>query len=130
MLSISSSISGHDALISLPSILGHAFWFATPENEWKELFWQYIPRWLAVDDISVLRGYYEGESSFYNAQYIKKWIVPLLWWSAFYFVVLFIILCINVIFRKQWTEREKLSYPIIQLPLEMTGERNARFFNG
>jgi len=129
MLSISSSISGHDALISLPSILGHAFWFATPENEWKELFWQYIPRWLAVDDISVLRGYYEGESSFYNAQYIKKWIVPLLWWSAFYFVVLFIILCINVIFRKQWTEREKLSYPIIQLPLEMTGERNAKFFN-
>jgi len=128
MLTIASSISGHDALISLPPVLGHAFWFATPENEWRDLFWQYIPRWLAVDDVSVLRGYYRGESSLYNFQYIKKWLVPIAWWSAFYFVILYIMLCINVIFRKQWTENEKLSYPIIQLPLEMTKDGTANFF--
>jgi len=129
MLSISSSISGHDALISLPSVLGHAFWFATPENEWKELYWQYIPRWLAVDDISVLRDYYQGESSFYNLNYIKKWLAPLGWWSVFYFTILYVMLCINVIFRKQWTESEKLSYPIIQLPLEMARERQGNLFH-
>ena len=28
--------------------------------------------------------------------------------------------CINSLVRKQWTEHEKLSYPIIQLPLELT----------
>ncbi|MGQ9608439.1 MAG: DUF6785 family protein [bacterium] len=126
MLAIASSISGHDALISLPSVLGHAYWFATPENEWQDLFWQYIPYWLAVKDSSVLSGYYQGESSFYNFSYIKKWLIPMAWWSAFYFVLLYIMLCINVIFRKQWTEVEKLSYPVIQLPLEMTQENTNR----
>ena len=29
-------------------------------------------------------------------------------------------LCINVLVRRPWTEAEKLSYPIIQLPLQMT----------
>ena len=128
MLAIASSISGHDALISLPSALGHAFWFATPENEWKELFWQYIPSWLAVDDISVLRDYYQGESNLYHSNYVTKWLVPILWWSLFYFVILYVMLCINVIFRKQWTEVEKLSYPIIQLPLEMTDSDKGKLF--
>ena len=39
-------------------------------------------------------------------------------------------LCINVVLRKQWTEREKLAYPIIQLPLEMTRDSGANFFRG
>jgi hypothetical protein len=34
-------------------------------------------------------------------------------------------LCINVLVRKQWIEREKLTYPIIQLPLAMTNEDRA-----
>ena len=37
-------------------------------------------------------------------------------------------LCINTIIRKQWTEQEKLSYPIIQLPFEMTRSVNGAGF--
>ena len=120
MLSISSAISGHDQLIGLPPALGHPFWFATPENEWEVLFFRYIPRWLSVSDKSVLRGYYQGESSFYFSANLRAWLGPFVWWSLFYLTTLFIILCINSILRKQWIEGEKLSYPIIQLPLAMT----------
>lgn len=120
MLSISSAIAGHDQIIGIPPAVGHPFHFASVENEWETLFFKYIPQWLAVSDKGVLRDYQHGESSFYAAKNLQAWVGPLAWWSLFYFVVLFIILCINSIFRKQWIEREKLSYPVIQLPLAMT----------
>ena len=120
MLSIASAISGHDQLIGLPPALGHPFWFATPENEWDVLFFSYIPSWLAVSDKNALSGYYQGESRFYFSSHLRAWFGPLVWWALFYLVVLLIILCINSILRRQWIESEKLSYPVIQLPLAMT----------
>jgi len=122
MLAISSAISGHDALIGLPPALGHTFWFATPENDWQALFFRYIPDWLSVADRNALYGYYHGESTLYTAQTIKAWLTPLAYWSIFYLVILFMMLCINAIFFRQWSQRERLSYPIIQLPLELTKE--------
>ena len=85
-----------------------------------ELFILYIPRWLAMTDRDVLKGYFEGESSFYLSQNMKAWFIPILLWSAFITVLWFVMICINVIIKRQWTQRERLAYPIIQLPLEMT----------
>ncbi|MBD71224.1 hypothetical protein CMK21_14055 [Candidatus Poribacteria bacterium] len=118
-MSIASGIGGHSMMQILPPMLGHPFWFATEENDWKNLFWNHIPSWLSVNDKSVLKGYYEG-GPLYNIQHLKVWITPITTWSVFIFVVLLIMLCINIIIRRQWVENEKLSYPIIQLPLEMT----------
>ena len=128
MLSIATALEGIDLMQLIPPTLGHAYWYATPENEWKDLFWQYLPNWLVVSDKSVLRGYYEGESSLYTALNIRGWLYPVLWWSAFLMVLVFVMLCINVILRRQWTENEKLTYPIIQLPLEMTKEGSGKSF--
>lgn len=104
-------------------------WFATPENEWSNLFWRYLPRWLTIDDKNVLKGYYEGNSTLYTAQHLLGWFTPVLAWFLFIFVLLFVMLCINVILRKQWTENEKLTYPIIQLPIRMTTEAPSFFSN-
>jgi len=123
MLSIGSAIAGHSMMEILPPMLGHPFWFASEENAWKDLLWQYIPKWLSVSDRNALRGYYEGDSTLYTIPHLKAWLIPVIIWSAFIFTVVFLMFCINIIFRKQWIEREKLSYPIIQLPLSMTGEK-------
>ena len=37
ILSLSSSYCTHALLQILLSIMGHAYWFATPENEWEQL---------------------------------------------------------------------------------------------
>jgi hypothetical protein len=34
--------------------------------------------------------------------------------------MMFMMLCINTLVRKRWTEQEKLAYPIIQLPLGLS----------
>jgi len=127
MLTAMSNLCSHDMMqILIPSV-GHAYWFATPENEWAELFHSHLPDWLTISDPKVLTGYYEGETTFYTARYIRAWLKPMLWWMSFIMVFIFIMLCINTILRKQWAERERLTYPIIQLPLEMT-DANSGFF--
>ena len=112
----------------LVPMLGHAFRFATPENEWQQLFVQFLPEWLTVSDPSLLSGYYEGELPLYTAKTLLGWATPVLWWTAFITVLIFGMLCINIIVRKQWIEHEKLSYPIIQLPLQLTETPQTRLF--
>jgi hypothetical protein len=131
MLCLGSSVAGNNFLENLVISLGHGFWFATPENEWSELFFRYVPDWLAVKDKAVLRGFYEGDSSLYFMEHISAWLKPLAFWAGFAVALIFTLLCITVLVRKQWTENEKLSYPIIQLPLELTrnGTGSALFSN-
>jgi len=131
MLCLGSSVAGNNLLENLVISLGHAFWFATPENEWSELFFRYVPDWMAVKDKTALRGFYEGDSSFHLTEHISVWLKPLALWGSFAIVLIFTLLCVTALIREQWTEREKLSYPIIQLPLELTrnGTGGALFSN-
>ena len=127
LLSLGASLAGTDMLQGLMIMIGHPFWFATPENDWKNLYWQYLPHWLTIQDLSVLNGFYKGEGTLYTQAYLKVWIARVLIWGGFASVLVLTLLCINVILRKQWVEREKLTYPIIQLPLEIT--RGRHFFS-
>jgi len=127
MVVMTSTISGHTMMSFLIGGLTHSSWFATPENEWEELFIHYIPKWIAVSDRSVLKGYFEGESTFYLSQNIRAWLAPALAWSLFVTILWFVMICINIFIKRQWTQRERLAYPIIQLPLDMTTEPK-RFF--
>lgn len=129
MLSIASGIAGHDMIEILAPMLGHAFWFATPENEWATLFHSYLPDWLTVSNKNILTGFYRGDVNFYSVEQISGWITPVLWWTGFVFVLVFVMMCINILLRKPWIEKEKLSYPIIQLPLEMTKDGSGFFKN-
>ena len=127
MLCIVSCLCSWDMLQILMPIMSYPFRFATPENDWRNLFWRSIPEWLTVSDEKTLLGYYEGDSSLYTLHYLKAWLSPVVAWSSFIFVLMLVLLCINVLLRIQWTEHERLSYPLTQLPLEMTNPR-LRFF--
>ena len=107
--------------------LGHPAWFATPENEWHSLFFSFLPKWLVVEDRQSLTGYYQGDSTLYTRQHFGSWILPTLIWSGFMSVLALMMLCINLILRKQWSEKEKLSYPIIQLPVSVVSNVNHFF---
>lgn len=129
MVSIGTCLGGWDMFAVLIPCLTHPFWFATPENKWKELFFDYLPKWLMVSNREALRGYYLGMSSFYNNSYFLAWLLPIIYWTIFFMALLFVMMCINVIFRKQWIENERLTFPIIQLPLAMADENQAFFKN-
>jgi len=129
ILCIATSLYGHDMLQILVPLMTYAFWFATPENGWKDLFWGYLPRWLVVDDRDVIKGYYEGDTNLYTANIILAWLKPVLFWLAFIIILYFSMICMLTFIRKRWTEEEKLNYPIIQLPFEMTANSSKFYRN-
>ena len=128
MVVMVSTIGGHAMMTFLIGTLAHPFRFATPENEWASLFWRYIPTWFVPEDYA-LDAYFKGGSTFYLPKHLRGWLVPILVWTGFVTLLWFTLICLITIIRVQWTEREKLAYPIIQLPLQMAQGQKSFFRN-
>ena len=124
MLAVGSAFSGHDCIPRLMGLIPYAFRFATPENDWEALLFHHLPEWLVVKHPKIVHDFYEGEVNFFTEGYVQYWIVPILSWSAVIFLLMLIFLCLTSLIRKQWIENEKLAYPIIQIPLEITTGRS------
>lgn len=120
MLAVASAIAGMDMMQGLLMVMTHAAWFATPENNWAIMFADHPPHWLWMADKSVLAGYYEGHATLYRWDIIRAWLTPAAWWLGFIVALLFALVCLSVLLRKQWMDHERLTFPIVQLPLEMT----------
>ena len=127
MVSISSSLCSHNMMEILVSLMGYAHFFKTPENKWGQLFIDRLPHWLTVSDQASLSNFYYGRSTLYDPASYRPWIVPVVSWTAFGSALLFTTLCINSVLRKQWIESERLTFPVIMLPLEMTEESGSLF---
>ena len=127
LLSTACAFPSITLMTILVTTVGHAFWFATPENEWNQLFWDYLPRWLLMDDTKALAGYYTGETNLSTLEILSAWIVPILSWTLFITALVLVMLCINVILRKQWVERERLAYPITQIAFHLTHNTKSLF---
>jgi hypothetical protein len=120
MLATSTALNGTDMIKCLVSLVGNGSWYATLENDWDNLFGQYLPDWLTISDRRILRGYYDGESTLYVSEYIRAWLPRALAWSAFAVVLIFVMFCINAILRRQWVRNERLTYPVAEVVFEMT----------
>ena len=129
ILSISSAIAGHDMMQTVVPVIPNGFWFATAENEWQQLFWRYLPSWMTLSELSVLQDFYDGDTSFYRQRYLMAWWEPILWWTIFLSVLIWVMICIDLILRKQWIDRERLTYPIVRLPIELTYSDGRLFKN-
>ena len=127
MLAVGSAMSGHDMLQTVVPALTHGYWYATPENEWQSLFWRNIPRWLVAQDTGRLAVYYQGESSLYWGDHYKLWLTPIAWWTTFFAALMAVMLAINMFIRVAWTVQEKLAFPIVRLPHELTKPGGAFF---
>ena len=104
----------------LPKIIG-PYYYATPENEWATWIHPHIKEWMAPQNPKMVQFFFEG-LPLGTAIPWGIWIVPLLYWSSFFLVLCFVMICISVILHRQWTHNERLIYPLMQVPLEMIKE--------
>jgi hypothetical protein len=128
MLAISTGLAGLDGICIVGQIIPHGAWFSTPSNGWDK-FLGAFPSWLVVRDRNVLRGHFLGNSTFYRPAVLRAWLPPMFAWAGFFTLLLFVASCINVLVRRQWADRERLTFPITWLPMQMTdGDTGAAFF--
>lgn len=123
MVAISTALAGHDMIPTVVATMGYP-WRAAPYNpDWSRTFLSHLPEWLSVTDTTVLKPLYEGNSSLYASGHWRPWVLPSLWWVSFYAAIVWVMMCVNALLRKQWMEHERLTFPIVQLPLAMTEPR-------
>ncbi len=121
MTVISTVFASHDLLQNFFGWVTHPFYFSKTEGGWQEMFLRYVPSSLFVTDPETLERWYRGNVPAGQAiRYAGHFLVPLALWGAFFLTLVFMFLCAAVLFRKAWTENERLAFPIIQLPLAMT----------
>ena len=97
-------------------------YFATPENEWSSLFFQYIPTWRVVRDKMAIVSFFEGSSAGAAVPW-PVWLKPLSIWSLYVLIIYFVMSCLCTILRKQWVEYDRCQFPLVQLPVEISTYR-------
>ncbi len=125
MMIVASGIPSSGFLRYHLFMLVSPFYYAAPENEWVELFHRYLPDWLVVKDPRAVRYFYEGLPSGEPVPW-GAWIQPILVWSCYVLVTYFVLVCLSTILRRQWVERERFSFPLVRLPVEMVENANPR----
>lgn len=129
MVNITSALVSHDFIQVLIPVMIHPFQYANPTNQWETIIIPYLKPWLTVSDPETVEGFYSGNDVFLHWANLKFWLVPLAAWGSFIVVMVGSMLCLVTLLRKQWTENEKLAYPLVQLPLDMTSEKSPLFRN-
>jgi hypothetical protein len=114
MLTCSLPIAGFGGLRFVLPTLGLAFYRTTAEN-WTR-FGAYLPDWIAPHGAGVWRGFFRGES----AVPWEAWLLPLLFWCMFLLALAGAWLCLSLLLRRRWIEAERLTFPIVYLPLQLT----------
>ena len=102
----------------LPDITAVVY-YATPENNWRELLLPLIPQWIMpFREFADVQDFYEGAPVGQRIPW-GMWLPALVYWLSFITAVYLAMISITVILRKQWVDRERLVYPLVQLPISM-----------
>lgn len=102
------------ALMAAPAYM------ATPENQWAELVWPFLP-WHVFPDTTprVVEDFWLGQVKGTPVPW-DGWYAPISQWFGVSVAMVVFGLSLFVIFQRQWVEAEKLTFPLARMPLELT----------
>ena len=118
MLLMAVTVPTWGLMFFLIGTMVYPFYYATPENNYADLFYDYIPAWMVPQDYQAIKDYYEGLPQGAPIPW-AVWIEPMGWWLALIVAMSFMLICISAILHRQWSVHERLTYPMVQLPQNM-----------
>jgi hypothetical protein len=119
MLLVSTLVPGHGSESVFIPIAVSGFYYDTPARGWERLFLHYLPSWWYPQSPTAVTGFYESLSPGTPIPW-GEWTVPLLAWSVLVLALYGLATFLSLLLYPQWAEREKLSFPLVALPMEMT----------
>lgn len=133
MMATAALISSFGLTAQLLPNLVAVDYLANRTNEWSSLF-RHIPRWLTPWDPQgqpgqpVARWFYEGLKHGEPIPW-RQWVAPLAAWTALALLMFFFMACLATLVRRQWADSERLSFPLVQLPVEMAQSTQTGFLS-
>ena len=120
MLWVGGSFAGYNWITQWVGAMAAPRYYASPENRWQELIFDYLPWWMFPANFpGVTEGFFlgleEGAAVPWGA-----WIAPIFWAMSAGLAMTAIGLGLTAVFQKQWVRHERLTYPLAQVPLDLT----------
>ena len=116
MITSASAIPGYGMMEFLFPYIAAPLYFSTPENQWTEVIIPKMPDWSYLSDKRAVGDFFTGTSG--SIPWVA-WLKPAGFWIAFSLILFFSFICWSVILRKQWIERERYVFPLVQVPAQL-----------
>jgi hypothetical protein len=118
MMVCACAVSTMGLASQLLPIITAPYYYATPGNQWASLIQPNINPALAPQGEQAIRAFYEALPAGAAIPW-HAWLRPLAAWAPFLLALYVVMICMAVLLRKQWADRERLNYPLTQVPLAM-----------
>ncbi len=123
-VTISSTVMGIGILQFLFALITTPFYYS--ENGVPSLR-SHFPSWMMPHNLETIRHLYEHAPN--GRVPWQVWWQPGLVWLGFFLAFWWTMYCLMALFYRLWAEEERLSFPLVFLPMEMTsGDRAATPF--
>lgn len=99
-------------------------YLATPSNDYQAYLVAHLPDWAVVSRTPTdpaIRWYFEGLP---RGQAIpwRPWLAPVAAWIGFFVAGYAVMFAFTSLLYRQWADRERLTFPIVYVPLEVARE--------
>jgi len=101
-------------------------YYASAQNKWQQTLWPHIESsripLLPTEQNGAVKYLFEGLPRDKTVPFDipwGDWVKPLVSWFGFFVPLFFLMFCVCVVLRKQWVERERLVFPLLQVPMEI-----------
>ncbi|MBW3624435.1 MAG: hypothetical protein KY468_13600 [Armatimonadetes bacterium] len=128
ILMLGVGLSSMNAMPIVIYLMTYGRRWATPENAWEGRILPHFPDWLVIKDEKLVRDWYLGYGTLYTPETFLAWAKPAGFWLLFVSCLVLSAYCINAIFIRQWSRAERLTFPVLQLPMAMVEEGRGSIF--
>jgi hypothetical protein len=118
MMILASAIVTMGLSSQLPTIATAPYYYGNPENGWDRLVVPNLPPGIAPSTYSAIKTFYQGLPPGGSVPW-GAWLRPMATWAPLVLSLYLVMICTMVLLRRQWIHRERLAYPLTQLPLAM-----------